>query len=199
MILSFFEGFLLGLGAAVPIGPINIIIMNEALKDYKKAVTIGLGAMSSDLTYITLMLLSLLTFLDDPDTLNVLKILGASFLIYLSYSIFKNRNQKIKEQKSKTNKKILWKSYLKGYILTLTSPYTVAFWLSVTLYANTKEADPYIVIAGMISAIILWVTLMPYFIYKNKHLIKQRIIYLINMISSLILFGFGISMFTTNF
>ena len=32
----FIEGFILGLGAALPLGPINLLIMNEALKNYKK-------------------------------------------------------------------------------------------------------------------------------------------------------------------
>ena len=40
MVTSFLEGFLLGMGAAIPLGPINILLMNTALRDYKSAVTI---------------------------------------------------------------------------------------------------------------------------------------------------------------
>ena len=41
MILSFLEGLVLGFGAAVPLGPINILIMNEAIKRYKNGVAIA--------------------------------------------------------------------------------------------------------------------------------------------------------------
>ncbi|CAA6802363.1 MAG: Lysine exporter protein (LYSE/YGGA), partial [uncultured Sulfurovum sp.] len=64
MLNSLIEGFLLGLGAAVPLGPINILIMNHALKNYKSAVAIGFGAMSADMVYLFIILLGLATFLD---------------------------------------------------------------------------------------------------------------------------------------
>ena len=37
----FIEGFTLGLGAALPLGPINLLIMNEALKEAQKAFEHG--------------------------------------------------------------------------------------------------------------------------------------------------------------
>lgn len=47
MIASLLSGISLGFGAAVPLGPINILIMTNALRSYKSAVAIGLGAMLS--------------------------------------------------------------------------------------------------------------------------------------------------------
>jgi L-lysine exporter family protein LysE/ArgO len=73
MLTIFFQGFLFGLGAAVPLGPVNILIMNTALKNYKAAVSIGFGALSADLSYLLLIIFGLVTFLDHPI---VLKSLG---------------------------------------------------------------------------------------------------------------------------
>ena len=92
MFISFIEGFLLGMGAAIPLGAINILIMNRALKDYKSAVTIGFGALSSDIIYLTFILLGIATFLNDPFILSILGVLGSAFLLYMSYLIFKDRH-----------------------------------------------------------------------------------------------------------
>jgi len=198
LILSFFEGFLLGLGAAVPLGPINILIMNEAIKEYKSAVTIGLGAMSSDIIYLFLIMLGLVTFFKQPYILNSLSFFGAIFLIYLAYSIFKSRSSK--QKVSKASKKSNYpKLYIKGLTLTFVNPYTIGFWLSVSGFVASKELEMFITLFGMLSAIALWITIMPYLVHKSKHRISPRVSYSINIVSAVILLGFGLVMFLNLF
>jgi L-lysine exporter family protein LysE/ArgO len=43
MFASFSQGFLFGLGAAIPLGPINVLIMSTALRSYPAAVALWLG------------------------------------------------------------------------------------------------------------------------------------------------------------
>ena len=114
MIVSFIEGFLLGLGAAVPLGPINILIMNEAIKEYKNGVMIGLGAMSSDITYLFLIFFGVLVYVNQPEILTLLSVLGGFFLIYLAYSIFKNRDKKIDTSGENILKRSPFKCSAKG-------------------------------------------------------------------------------------
>ena len=107
MIKSYSEGFLLGLGAAIPLGPINILIMNNALKSYKAGVTLGFGAMSADILYLSLILAGMIGFINNPDFLGVVGIVGSIFLLYLAYGIYKNRAKKleVQEQKIQTKKR----------------------------------------------------------------------------------------------
>jgi L-lysine exporter family protein LysE/ArgO len=191
LILSFTEGFLLGLGAAVPLGPINILIMNEAVKKYKNGVVIGLGAMSSDIMYLFLIIFGLITFFNQPYILNSLSLFGGAFLIYLAYAIFKNRDTKIGTTKENIKESSCVKLYAKGFVLTAINPYTIGFWLSVSGYIAGKELDPYITLFGMLSAILLWITLMPYLVHRSKHRISQSVSHWISITSALILFGFG--------
>ncbi|WP_373003125.1 LysE family translocator [Sulfurimonas sp.] len=191
MILSFTEGFLLGLGAAVPLGPINILIMNEAVKKYKNGVMIGLGAMSSDILYLFLIIFGLMAFFNQPYILNSLSLFGGAFLIYLAYAIFKNRDTKIGAQKEKLKESSCVKLYAKGFLLTAINPYTIGFWLSVSGYIAGKELNPYITLLGMLSAILLWITLMPYLVHRTKHKISHSVSHWISIASALILFGFG--------
>jgi len=190
--VSFVEGLILGFGAAIPLGPINILIMNEALKEYKRAVTIGLGAMSADVTYLIIISFGISSFVKQALFLKILSLFGSLFLIYLSYLIFKERNNSI--HKSVVHKKsTLFINYTKGYLLTLLNPYTILFWLSVTTYATTTPSLG-LTLIGLISAILLWITVMPYIIYKKKALVSEQVSYIIALISSFVLFLFALLM-----
>lgn len=195
MIESFFEGFLLGLGAAVPLGPINILIMNQALKNYKFGIATGFGAMSADMIYLIMIFIGLISFMNNPIFLNILGILGSLFLLYLGIKIYQNRNKQLELHQSKITTHNIFKIYIQGFILTLLNPYTIAFWLSIAGYVVNKELDMFFTIAGMLSAITLWITMMPYFINKTKHKISQKISVFINIFSFVILCGFAISLF----
>ncbi len=194
MITSFLEGFLLGMGAAIPLGPINILLMNTALRDYKSAVTIGFGALSADTVYLTMILLGIATFFNQPIILNILGILGSAFLLYMSYLIFKYRNNILETKNHSVRSKSLIKFYLQGFTLTFINPYTVAFWLSVAGYTAQKNLEPIFTIVGMLCALFLWVTLMPYFVHRSKHRISQRVSYYLSIFSSIVLLGFSLSL-----
>lgn len=112
----------MGLGAAVPLGPINILIMNEAVKKYKNGVMIGLGAMSSDIMYLFLIIFGLIAFFNQPYILNSLSLFGGAFLIYLAYAIFKNRDAKIGKPKENIKDSSVIKLYAKGFVLTAINP-----------------------------------------------------------------------------
>jgi len=192
MIASFLEGFLLGLGAAVPLGPINVLIMSNALRHYGAAVALGSGAMSADITYLLLILLGLFHFMEDPTIKLVMAVAGSAFLLYLAWLIFKGRHEPIHLQK--IDKAPIFANWLKGYTLTLLNPYTVIFWLSVSAYIATKKLDPFFTVLGLFSAIILWITLMPLLIHKTKHLFSQRIVTLFSVASASILAFFALGM-----
>jgi L-lysine exporter family protein LysE/ArgO len=199
MLNSFIEGFLLGLGAALPLGPINILIMNHALKSYGSAVAIGFGAMSADMVYLLLILLGITTLLESATFTVGLGLLGTLFLAYMAYAIFSSRHNNL----SKTQKiaspelvslKSLIKHYLQGLILTGVNPYTLAFWLSIAGYVANQALNPLFTLVGMFCAILLWITVMPYFVHQSKHKISAKVSYYISMGSAMILGFFAISL-----
>lgn len=192
MISDFLQGVVLGFGAAVPLGPINILIMNEALKIYKNGVAVGAGAMSADTTYLLIILFGLTYYINNETMLAWLAYLGAVFLLYMAYLIYKNRDKSIKHIQTDT-KGTLFKHYIKGYALTLLSPYTIIFWISVSTF-SVQSRYPLVVVCGMLFAILVWITVMPYFIHKTKHLISQTLYSKVAVISALIMAFFAVSM-----
>ncbi|MCR2095221.1 LysE family transporter, partial [Campylobacter upsaliensis] len=49
------DGVLLGIGVAVPFGPVNLLILSYALSSFKKAFFLGLGALVADAFYLLLL------------------------------------------------------------------------------------------------------------------------------------------------
>lgn len=192
--LPFFEGFLLGIGAAVPIGPINILIMNEALKSQKRATMIGFGAMSADITYLFFVIFGLISIFDDSNLVKIFGIIGVAILGYFAFLIFSSNAPKSQIQDMTLKISSLPKLYTKGFILTIFNPYTIAFWLSVASYIVTKQLDFVLMLSGMFLAILIWIVAMPYFVHKVQHKISPKINKIINFTSALILVGFAISL-----
>ncbi len=190
--VSFTEGFMFGIGAAIPLGPINILIMSTALRSYPSAVAIGFGAMSADIIYLLSILLGMVAFAGSPGVMPVLGIIGSVFLFYIAWSIFRSRNQKL-HLAGDTEAKIL-PNYLKGLSLTLLNPYTIVFWVSVSAYIQTRHLDTLFTVAGLLSAIVCWITLMPLSIHKTKHLLSGKAVTAISVISSLLLAFFALAM-----
>ncbi|MGB5867337.1 MAG: LysE family transporter [Arcobacteraceae bacterium] len=200
IINSILQGFVFGLGAAVPIGPINILIMDRALQNYKSAVAIGAGALTADITYLVLILLGLVTFFNHPIFLNFLSVFGSGFLLFIAYMIFKGRDKKLNKTTTTVDGKTIFKSYIGGFFLTLLNPYTIAFWLSVaTFTSNGSEEVDYFILVGMICAISMWITIMPYLVHRSKHKISQKVSYYIALFSSVVLAGFAVSLFVNSF
>ena len=194
MLASLLSGLALGAGAALPLGPINILIMTNALRSYKSAVAIGLGAMSADIIYFLITLIGGLKLLQYKTLSNVLIIFGSLFLLYIAYQIFKGRNNKIDATPVKVEKSDVAKSYIKGLSLTLLNPYTIGFWLSVSTTISAKNLDIKFTVAGIICAIVLWITLMPFIVHKNKHLISDRVGYIFSIFSASIMLFFAVSL-----
>ena len=194
MISSLFTGFILGAGAAIPLGPINILIMTNALRSYKSAVALGLGAMSADIIYFLLTMLSGLELLKYNIFATILTIFGSLFLLYIAYQIFKSRNNDLEVSKQNPSKTDILKSYTKGLSLTLLNPYTIGFWLSVSTTIANNHLYIKWTVAGIICAIVLWITIMPFIVHKSKHLISKRVGYIFSIISSLIMLFFALSL-----
>lgn len=193
---SFIEGFWLGVGASVPIGPINIMIMQEALKRYSSAFAIGLGAMSADISYLILILLGVKWFFNNDMFTFIVGLFGSIFMLYMAWSIFNSSKEPIVDcvEVDPLDKKALHSNWIKGYLMTLLNPYTMLFWLSLSAYISAKGLNPLYTILGLISSITLWITLMPLIIYRSRHLISNRVAKILSIISATILLFFAISM-----
>lgn len=193
---AFLQGLLLGFSAAVPLGPINIMIMTAALSSFVSAFAIGLGAMSADVLYLLLLSFGVLEYLQNETVLKAVGIFGICYLLFISWLIFKGANSEVKFEKSQSvGKSEFAKNYAKGLFATLGNPYTIGFWLSVATLAGSFGANAWAMVTGLIVAIGLWITLMPLAVFKSSKLISPKFIKYVSYACAAVLVGFALALF----
>src|SRR4051812_12220851 len=83
-VFAILKGILLGLGAAVPIGPVNVQIARRTLRDgFSHGVALGAGAVTVDITYAILSTLGFQALGNRRTVMIPLTIAGALLLGYL--------------------------------------------------------------------------------------------------------------------
>lgn len=194
----FLEGIVLGFGAAVPIGPINILIMSHALKRYNMALAIGFGAMSADVIYLFLMTFGLLKTFDNPLILKNFAVFGFVFLLIIGIALLKSAGRHLHVQKDIKAKGFIT-TYIKGLLLTLLNPYTIGFWLSIASFATSKQGDTLSLVSGVVIAILLWITIMPFIVHKNKHRISDDMAKYFSYFAGIVLIFFAFMLLFNTF
>ena len=190
MLNTFFQGILLGLGVAVPFGPLNILILSYALKSFKNAFATGLGAMSADILYLLLLLFGALRFLTNDLATKLIGAFGVAFLSYMAFSMLKSRPKAL-EFSDKTAHESIAKSFIKGFALNLCNPFVIGFWASVALIFS-ENSHPQIMVAGLFVAIFAWVFSLSFFVAKFAHKFTAKIVRIINLASAAIIEYFAL-------
>ncbi len=155
------QGFLLGLGAAVPIGPVNVEIARRSLAGgFGAGAALGCGAVTVDVVYAALTSLSVTPLLEHAGIRLPLLIGGTCLLAYLGAmcivaSVRATRN----DVAGATSSTSLRRGYLTGVLMTALNPMTLAFWLVAVPAAGARSADANLplVCLGVFLGTISWV------------------------------------------
>jgi len=190
----FFYGMLMGLGAAVPFGPINLEITRRNLHDGTTAgISFGLGPCLADVTYLALFGFGALTLLQYPGILRVLGLVGSLVLAWYGIKALRTKSAgALPESKKKT----VLKQILAGYGMTLFNPYTVLFWSSITaqiaLISGAEGHGLLKAALGVLAGSIGWVFSLNGLLHFTRHKLPQKIVRSLNWIGGILLLIFAL-------
>lgn len=190
-----FTGILLGMGAAIPIGPVNLEIIRRNLRfGTSYGVMTGLGACSADITYLVLLCLGALALLQYPTVLHVFGLIGSFVLIWFAMNAF--RSQSV-EKKENTKSPSLTRYGIEGYLITMINPYTILFWASISsqisLSALTDTNALLLTGLGVVVGTVSWVLALNGLIHFTRHKLTPTTIKWLNYTGGIILLGFAFS------
>jgi L-lysine exporter family protein LysE/ArgO len=159
------RGIALGLGAAVPIGPVNVEIARRTLRGgFAAGFALGCGAVSVDITYAVLASLSLRRIFDQPLLHWSITFGGIAFLLYLSFLSIRGavRDSRADPLDSPRAKMSHRSGYITGVLMTLLNPMTLGFWflaVPAAVGSITDESDKNLpmICAGVFMGTIAWV------------------------------------------
>jgi L-lysine exporter family protein LysE/ArgO len=187
----------LGLSLSAPLGPINAAQLDKGMKrGFLHAWLVGLGAMLADTVYMLMVYLGLIHLLDTEYVKTFLWLFGAFVLIYTGVESVLRHSPT--SENTRGSKDTYSKSLLSGFLMSLSNPMSILFWLGIygSVLAETaakyekKELMLYSV--AILIGIVIWDFCMAAIASTFRHYLTQRFIYVISILSGLSLIGFGI-------
>lgn len=196
--MSIFLGYVfLGISLAAPIGPINAAQLTKGIYGgFFHAWVLGLGAMLADAFYMLIVYLGVSQFLETAFMQTLLWSFGCFVLIYTGIDSIMSakREVELKYIKGRTLKK----SFLYGFLLSLTNPLSILFWLGIfgsVLVETVSTYDMNHVILYSLAIFVglfIWDVTMAFVASSFRRLLKTKVLGLISIVSGLSLIGFGL-------
>ena len=186
---SFITGILLGLGVAIPIGPLNILIMNYSLSSFGRGFALGMGAMSADILYFVLLSLGVLVVFDNPWIFKSIAIFGAIFLLYMAWTCYKNASKMLAKISCAERGESLLACYLKGLGLNSINPFIIGFWLSLSSVV-VSSANWMIAALGVLLALFAWVLGLSIVTSLARRIISAKVARIFSYVSAVLMLFF---------
>jgi threonine/homoserine/homoserine lactone efflux protein len=184
------QSFALGLGIAMPVGPIGVLVIRRSLSDGRTiGIASGLGAASADGVYglvatLGLGLVSSLLIGVQFYTRSI----GGVFLLYLAWTIYR---AKPSEKSVQTRGSSVLGAYLSTLALTLSNPATILFFFGVVAGLGVRGSAWAIVPGFFLGSASWWITLSLVASAFGSRLTPASL-RVVNLVSSLVILGFAL-------
>lgn len=198
MLITLLKGFIVGLGASIPLGPLGVLCVQKTLsKGRNSGFITGLGASFSDTLYAAISLLGL-AFIENLIDKNrdIVMIIGGAIIIYIGIRIFFTNPIKQIRQKN-TNKKHV-QDFIEAFLMTVTNPGAIFLILgllaAVGININDSEVRPSItiILLGVFSGSVVWWFILSTGINVFRKKFRIRQLMMINRVSGAIMGVLGI-------
>ena len=184
------QSFVLGLGIAMPVGPIGVLVIRRSLSEGRSiGIASGLGAASADGIYglIATLGLGLVSSL----LANVqfyTRLIGGAFLLYLAWMIYRAKPSR---QAAKVSGSSWWGAYLSTLALTLSNPATILFFFGVVAGLGVRGSAWAIVPGFFLGSASWWISLSVVASAFGTRLTPAHL-RVVNIASSLVILGFAL-------
>jgi len=216
LLSTLLAGVVFGFALAAPPGPMNAIIAEESVvRGWLAGFTAGLGAMTADACFFLLALAGVVTVVQNQATLRGVMILtgGLLMLSFALGALQDVRDHLDGEAIGWTGDPVQGRGFRKAFVLALTNPYQIAFWLTVgvaLLDPGTVDVlgkTPYVggsltgvlvvqtgspaLVVGLFGGIVSWIVGFPAALVAAGNRI-DRLVPAVAAGSALVLAGFGV-------
>jgi L-lysine exporter family protein LysE/ArgO len=160
------QGVLCGLGAAIPIGPVNVEIGRRSLRSgFFAGFFLGCGAVTVDVAYALLYSVGLASYIDGLGFYWPMTIAGIALLSWMGISSLRSAHRALhRELLDDAPAVSLHGGYVTGLLMTATNPLTLGFWFTtLPALAGTITVQPQrdmpIICIGVFVGAMSWVVL----------------------------------------
>lgn len=193
----FLSYILLGLSLAAPIGPINAAQLDTGIKNgFWHAWIVGWGAILADAIYMALVYFGVVHFLEMPFMKTFLWLFGFFVLTYTGIETVLSAGKLDVDQRD--SKDSHFSSFLSGFLMSISNPLTILFWLGIYGSVLANAADKYdiqhllLYSSAIFLGILCWDVTMAIVSSSFRRFLTKPILGLISGLSGLSLICFGV-------
>lgn len=197
-LVLYFKSVALGFVIAAPLGPVNILCIQRTLASGRKIGWLsGAGAAVADGLYALVAVLGIgiiAGFLADNQI--VLRLVGGTILILLGLRIISSHVTTKPAKPPKGGKHA--SAFISMFLFNLVSPTTIATYagaiagLGAVWKTNGGLIEPMMIVLGVMSGSLLWVTLLVLGAHQMKKLLRDKWLKAVNVVVGAVLASFGV-------
>ena len=188
---------LFGFTLAAPIGPVNSARLDKGIKNgFWHAWIVGAGSMIADGLFMLMVYLGMVYFLEVPIIQIFLWLFGGFILIYSGIEALANMNcLTLTDNRGKDS---LFKCFVIGFIMSITSPLSILFWLGIygsilAKMAQVNGTGMLLMYSSMIFlGLTLWDILVAGLTTGLRRFLTIASLKMISIFSGISLIGFGL-------
>lgn len=188
----FLSYILLGLSLAAPIGPVNAAQIDHGIRHgFWHAWLVGLGAMAADALFMVMIYFGFAHLIHVPFIKTFLWTFGCFVLIYTGVESIKHADISFSADNDRDKKRS--KSFMNGFIITLSNPLSILFWLGIygSVLAKTAETHDALHLLlyslGIFLGLLLWDIMMAAVASSFQKWMSKRALRLISQFSGFVL------------
>lgn len=191
------QGIGVGVALAAPVGPINIEIVRRGLiGGFWNGWIVGLGALSADTMYCTLVVIGLLGVADTTGVRAPLFLVGAVVLCYLGV---RSIVEALRHQTILGGGVSRRRGYVTGFMMAAASPFGIVYWLSIGAALVTRaveqsgEEGAPVLVSGVFLGILCWVTFLSALTQGGRRVVSPTTLRWATVVAGIVLVAFGVS------
>lgn len=193
MLTYFLIGAALGALTGVPIGPLNVAIIDAAYRHHlRRAIAVGLGGAVADTTYASLGILGLGQLLTAHAAVPPI-LYGVSGIVLIVYGVLTARAQPVDPgvagQADVEGKSYFWGGFGTGIALILLNPATLITWVVIvgsSMPDDATRGEGLAAAVGIGCGSALWFTVVAHLAHHGKKLLGKKTVWITRAV------GFGL-------
>lgn len=198
---AWFAGLLSGFLVSIPVGPINVTIINEgAQRGFRWALLIGAGALVMEVIYCTIGFAGFATFFDSKMVKAAMELISFVLMVFLGLKFLRSHSIPSTSKRAERVEERLHphSAFMTGFVRVLGNPGVLLLWITLAgAFASHEWVEDSwlsrgICILGVAMGATIWFVALSYLIsLKHKQLSPNALIRM-SQFSGLFLLSIGI-------
>jgi len=194
-------GVISGMLVSIPVGPINLTIINEgARRGFKWAALIGLGAVVMETIYCSIAFLGFASFFEHKIVRAVMELLSFLLMVYLGFKYLMARTI---EEHSASADRIEQKlrphsAFMTGFVRVLGNPGVLLLWLTLSAFlishewVSSRNSEKFACILGVGLGGAVWFLALSYAVSLGHSKFSRKTLLQMEHVSGLFLLGIAV-------